>query len=93
MSQVLTTPFSSTVIATPYFACKLMDMIAVELSYVDSRSTATGSAGKVSICQNLIDPLLDDMRREEDNVREVMSLVCPMKGLVRNEPKLVMTQT
>ena len=73
ISQVLTIPSESLVIVIPSFACRVIDLISVELSDVDSGSVLTGSDG-TSICQNLTDLSADaEMREEEEeNAREVI---------------------
>ena len=83
ISQVFTTPAESLEIAIPSVACRLTDLIETEASSEDSESGATGSADEVSICQNLIDLSSDDDIREEENVREVMLLVCPVRVSTR----------
>lgn len=93
MSQTLTTPVESLEIAIPSFVYNLMDLTAIGWSKVDSGSGITGSVDETSICQNLIDWSKDDEMREEENIREVMLLVCPMKVLIRQGSELVISQT
>jgi hypothetical protein len=92
MSHILTTPAESLEIAIPSFACRLMDMIGAEVGDMDSGSVTNGSA-EALICQNLTDLSLDAEMREEENVREVMELVCPIKVLMGYGFRLVMSQT
>ena len=81
MSQVLTTPSPSHEITMPSFVCRVMDLIGAEARGVDCGSVIAGSDDEVPICQNLIDLSKDDEIREEgeENIREVMSSVCPTK--------------
>ena len=81
-SQVLTTPASSTKIATLSFACKLMVMGGDEV-FDGFLLVATGSVGMGPICQNLIDLSMDDEMREDENDTQVILSVCPMKVLMR----------
>ena len=83
MSQVFTTPALSLEIAIPLVACRLTDLIAAEASGVDSESVATRSIGKVLVCKNLTDLSQDDEMREEENTREVISPVCPVRVSTR----------
>ena len=92
MSQVFTTPASSLEIAIPLVACRLTDLIAAEASGVDSESVATRSTGKVPVCQNLTDPSSDVEMRDEENTREVIFLVCPVRVLTRQGVKPVIFQ-
>ena len=92
ISQDLTSPAESLDTAIPP-PSRLTDMIEAEVGGVDSRLAVTGSVGMGPISQNLINPSSDDEMREEENVREVMKLVCPRKVLVGWWSKLVMSQT
>ena len=92
MSQVFTTPASSLEIAIPLVTCRLIDMILAEASGMDSESVVTGSTGKGPICQNLTDLSMDDEMREEENIREEISLVCPVRVLTRQGTELLIFQ-
>jgi hypothetical protein len=92
MSQTLTTPSESLEITIPSFGCRLMDLIGAEADGMDSESVPTGPVDKVPICQNLIDRSLDNEIREEENAREEMLLVCPMKVSMGWGFELVMSQ-
>jgi len=74
ISHVLTTPSESLVMAMPYFACKVTDLIEAEGKGAGSILVMIGSIDEVPICQNLIDPSSDAEIREEgeENIREVM---------------------
>ena len=92
MSQIFTTPSESLEMAIPSVDCRLTDLIEAEASGVDSESAATGSVGKAPVCQNLIDLSWDEEIREEENTREVMRSVCPMKVSTRQGSDLVISQ-
>jgi hypothetical protein len=72
-----------------------MDMIGAEAGGVDFGSLATGSVDEAPICQNLTDWSWDaEMREEEEeNVREVMLLVCPANVSMRWGSEVVISQT
>ena len=85
VSQVFIVPSESLEIVIPSFACRMIDVIGAEVRGVDFGSVVTGSADRAPICQNLIDWSLEvEMRvEEEENAREVISSVWPMKVLTR----------
>ena len=83
MSQVLTTPAESLEIAIPSFTCRLTDRIEVDADGVGIGLAVTGPIGEVSTCQNLTDPSQDEEIREEENEREVIRWVCPMRVSMR----------
>ena len=91
ISQVLTTPAESLEIAIPSFACRVTDMTGAEVSGGDSKSFTAGPVSE-AICQNLIHSSLDDEIRDEENTRDRISLVCPLKVSMRHGPDLVMSQ-
>ena len=92
MSQVFTTPAESLEIAILLVACRLTDSILAEASGMDSESVATKSTGEALICQNFTDPSKDDEMREEENTREEISLVCPVRVLTRQGTELLIFQ-
>ena len=92
ISQVFTTLAESLEMAIPSVACRLTDLIGTGVSGVDSGSGTVRSADKALVCQNLIDLSEDDEIREEENVREVMLLVCPVRVSTRQGSKPVMSQ-
>ena len=92
ISQIFTSPAESLEVAVPSVACRLTDQIGTGVSGVDSESGTARSDDKVLVCQNLIDLSPDDEIREEENMREVMSLVCPVRVSTRQGSKLVMSQ-
>ena len=92
MFQIFTIPAESLEIAIPSVACRLTDTIEAEASGVGSGSAATGSVGEAPVCQNLIELSQDEEIREEENTREVMSPVCPMKVSTRQGSDLVISQ-
>ena len=85
ISQTFTMPPESLVIAIPYFACRVMDVIANEVVDVDFGLVATRSVDRAPICQNLTDLSIDaEIRIDgEENTREVMFLVWPIKVSTR----------
>ena len=92
ISQIFTTPASSLEIATPSSTCRLTDLIETGASDVDSESGIAGSADEEPIFQNLTDLSSDDEIREEENVREVILPVCPVRVSTRQGSELVMLQ-
>ena len=78
-SQPFTTPTESTEITRPSFVCRLMNSIGTEASDVDSEPVVTVSTDGTLSCQSLIDPSDDDVISEEENVMDLMELVCPIK--------------
>ena len=82
MSQVLTTPAESHETMMPSSVCREMDLIEAKASGVDSKFVVTWSADATSICQNLICPW-EYETREDENVREMISSVCPTKVSTR----------
>jgi hypothetical protein len=94
MSHILTTPSESLEVAMPFSTCRLMDRIGTEVGGVEFESLANGFVNGVLICQNLADRFWDaEMREEEENAREVISLVCPIKVSTRQVSGVVMSQT
>ena len=92
ISQVLTTPALSLEVAIPSATCRLTDLIETGASSVDSESGVAGSADEEPVCQNLTDLSKDDEIREEENVREVISPVCPVRVSTKQGSGLVMLQ-
>ena len=72
-----------------------MNLIGAEAREVDCRSVIAGSDGEVPICQNLIELSTDDEIREEweENARQEMLLVYPIKVSMVQGSELVMSQT
>ena len=85
ISQVFTIPSESLVIVIPSSACRVMDLIGAEVDGSGSGLITAGSISGAPICQNLIDLSLDAEMRVvgEENAREVMCLVWPMKVSTR----------
>jgi len=73
ISQAVTIPSLSPERAMPSSAYILTNQIGAGVGATDSETA------EASICQKLIDLSLDDDMREEENTREVMSLVWPTR--------------
>jgi len=71
-----------------------MDSILADVSDVDF-GAPSGSFDEEPIYQNLIDPSADaEMREEgEENIRELILKVCPVKVSIRLGVELVISQT
>ena len=78
-------PSESLVMTIPSFACRVMDLTGAEAGDTDFGSITTGSIDGAPICQNLTDLSLDAEMRVmgEENAREVISSVWPMKVSTR----------
>ena len=91
-SQTVTNPASSLVITMQSFVCTLRVIIEAGEGNLDSELAATGSVDGIPICQNLIDPSMDDEIRMEENTMEVMLAACPTNVFMRWGYKLVISQ-
>ena len=78
-----------------FFVCKVMDLIGAKTREVDCRLVVAWSIDEVPICQNLIESSSDDETRQEgeENARQEMSSVCPIKVSMMQGSELVMSQT
>ena len=83
MSQVFTTPAESLEIATPSLTCRLTDSIGDGVGVVEVVSAAAGFVDEILVFQNLTVLSSDAEMREDGNMRELMSSVCPMRVSMR----------
>ena len=82
ISQVFTLPSESLEMTIPSLVCRETDMIEAEVGGVVIVPVIAGSVDESPICQNLTDLSGDAEMRKEENARELMPSLCPMKVLV-----------
>ena len=87
-------PSESLVMVIPSFVCRVMDLIGAEAGDPDSGLVTIGSIDGAPICQNLTNLSIDAEMRVvgEENVREVILLIWPMKVSTRWGSELVISQ-
>jgi hypothetical protein len=92
--QILTTPSESLEIAIPSLAWRVMDLIG-ELWGIGFGSVTSGDIDEALICQNFTDPSEDAEMREvgEENTKEVIRPLWPMKDSMGQSSELVMSYT